>query len=107
MYEKAFSPSFMIPVEDSTNREITLLALIGECGYLKGLSKEEIDLIKTIEVEWNYTDYDRDEIDICGFSIDGKIIREYNDLPQNRLWSDNDEKLVSSLLMWGELEDEL
>ena len=43
MYEKTFSPSFMIPVEDGTNREITLLTLIGECGYLKGLSKEEID----------------------------------------------------------------
>ena len=79
MYEKAFLPSFMIPVEDGTGREITLLALINECGYLKDYTKEEIDLIKTIEVEWYY---DGDEIEVHGFSIDGKIIREYNDLPE-------------------------
>ena len=100
MYEKTFSPSFMIPVEDSTNREITLLALIGECGYLKDLSKEEIDNVKTIEVEWYY---DGDDIEVHAFGINGNVIREYNDLPENRSWSDRDELLVSSLLIWGEL----
>ena len=100
MYEKTFSPSFMIPVEDGTNREITLLALIGECGYLKGLSKEEIDGAKTIEIEWDYVG---DDIEIYGFGINGNVIREYNDLPENRSWSDRDELLVSSLLMWAEL----
>ena len=100
MYEKTFSPSFMIPVEDSSNREITLLALIGECGYLKGLSKEEIDGAKTIEIQWDYVG---DDIEIYGFGINGNVIREYNDLPENRSWSDRDEVLVSSLLMWAEL----
>ena len=100
MYEKTYSPSFMIPVEDGTNREITLLALIGECGYLKGLSKEEIDGVKTIEIEWDYVG---DDIEIYGFGINGNVIREYNDLPENRSWSDRDELLVSSLLMWAEL----
>ena len=103
MYEKTFLSSFMTPVEDGTGRNITLLALINECQYLKGFTKEEIDNIKTIEVEWYY---DGDEIEVHGFSIDGKTIREYNDLPENRLWSDNDEKLVSSLLMWGELDND-
>ena len=104
MYEKVFLTSYLIGVEDGSTplRNITLLALINECGYLKDYTKEEIDLIKTIEVEWNYVG---DEIEVYGFSIDGKIIREYNDLPENRMWTDNDEKLVSSLLMWGELED--
>ena len=103
MYEKTFSPSFMIPVEDSSNREITLLALIGECGYLKGLSKEEIDNVKTIEVEWYY---EGDDIEVHAFGINGNVIREYNDLPENRMWSERDEILVSSLLMWGELNVE-
>ena len=103
MYEKVFSPSFMIPVEDGTGRNITLLAVISECGYLKGLSKEEIDGVKTIEVEWYY---DGDEIEIHGFGVNGKTIREYNDLPENRSWGDRDEILVSSLLMWGELNVE-
>lgn len=103
MYEKTFSPSFMIPVEDSSNREITLLALLSECRYLKNFTKEEIDNIKSIEVEWYY---DGDEIEVAGFGVDGKTIREYNDLPENRSWGDRDEILVSSLLMWGELNVE-
>ena len=76
MYEKAYSPNYMISVEEGSTklRNITLLALIGECGYLRNYTPEEINQIKTIEVEWDYTDYDRDEIDIEGFSIDGKII---------------------------------
>ena len=101
MYEKTFSPSFMIPVEDSSNREITLLALIGECGYLKGLSKEEIDGAKTIEVEWYY---EGDDIEVHAFGINGNVIREYNDLPENRSWSEGDELVVCSILMWGELD---
>ena len=102
MNEKVFLSSYMIGVEDGSTplRNITLLALIGECGYLKDYTPEEINQIKTIEVEWHRDGY---ELEVAGFSIDGKQIREYNDLPQNRLWSDNDEKLVSSLLMWGEL----
>ena len=100
MYEKTFLPSFMIPTEDGTGRNITLLALISECGYLKNFTKEEIDNIKTIEVEWYY---EGDDIEVAGFGVNGKTIREYNDLPENRSWGDRDENLVSSLLMWGEL----
>ena len=76
------------------------LALISECGYLKNFTKEQIDNIKTIEVEW---DYDGDDIEVYGFGIDGKNIREYNDLPENRSWSERDDILVGSLLMWAEL----
>ena len=100
MYEKTFLPSYMIPTEDGTGRNITLLALINESGYLEGFSKEEIDNIKTIEVEWYY---DGDEIEVHGFGVNGKTIREYNDLPENRMWSERDNNLVSSLLMWAEL----
>ena len=64
---------------------------------------KQIDNIKTIEVEW---DYDGDDIEVYGFGIDGNTIREYNDLPQNRGWTNKDETLVSSLLMWGELNVE-
>ena len=100
MYEKTFLPSYLIPTEDGTGRNITLLALISECGYLKNFTKEEIDNIKTIEVEWYY---DVDEVEVASFGVNGKTIREYNDSPENRMWSERDENLVSSLLMWGEL----
>ena len=105
MYEKVFLTSYLIGVEDGSTplRNITLLALINECGYLKDYTKDEIDLIKTIEVEWNYVG---DEIEVYGFSIDGKVIREYNDLPENRMFTERDEILVSSLLMWGELDND-
>lgn len=105
MYEKVFLTSYLIGVEDGSTpmRNITLLALINECGYLKDYTKEEIDLIKTIEVEWYY---DGDDIEIHGFSIDGKTIREYDDLPENRMFTERDEILVSSLLMWGELDND-
>ena len=106
MYEKTFLSSYLIGVEDGSKpmRNITLLALINECGYLKGFTKEEIDKIKHIDVEWYY---DGDDIEIHGFSIDGNVIREYNDSPENRMFTERDEILVSSLLMWGELEGEL
>jgi len=104
MYEKTFLPSYLIGVEDGSGRNITLLALINECRYLEGFTKEEIDKIKHIDVEWYY---DGDDIEIHGFSIDGKTIREYNDSPENRVFTERDEILVSSLLMWGELEGEL
>ena len=105
MYETVFLTSYLIGVEDGSTplRNITLLALINECGYLKDYTKEEIDLIKTIEVEWYY---DGDEIEVHGFSIDGKTIREYNDLPENRMFTERDEILVSSILMWGELDND-
>ena len=67
---------------------------------MKDFTKEQIDNIKTIEVEW---DYDGDDIEVYGFGIDGKNIREYNDLPENRSWSERDDILVGSLLMWAEL----
>ena len=95
MYEKTFLPSYLISTEDGTGRNITLLALINECGYLKNFTKEEIDNIKTIEVEW---DYECDDIEVYGFGVNGKIIREYNDLPENRGWSERDENLVLSLI---------
>jgi len=105
IYEKTFLPSFMIGVEDGSKpmRNITLLALINECRYLEGFTKEEIDKIKHIDVEWHY---DGDDIEVLSFSIDGKTIREYNDSPEHRSWGDRDEILVSSLLMWGELEND-
>ena len=105
MYEKVFLTSYLIGVEDGSTplRNITLLALINECGYLKDYTKEEIDLIKTIEVEWYY---DGDEIEVHGFSIDQKEIRQYNDLPENRMYTERDDILVSSLLMWGELDND-
>ena len=37
--------------------------------------------VKTIEVEWYY---EGDDIEVHSFGINGNVIREYNDLPENR-----------------------
>jgi len=105
IYEKTFLPSYLIGVEDGSTplRNITLLALLKECGYLTNYTQDQIDKIKTIAVEFAYYDNDGD-LDITGFSIDGKVVRVWNDLPENKLYTVNDDIFISSLLMWGDLE---
>ena len=102
-YEKTFLPSYLIGVEDGSTplRNITLLALLSECGYLTNYTQDQIDRIKTIDVEFSYYDGD---LDITGFSINDKVVRVWNDSSQNRMYTVNDDVLISSLLMWGELE---
>ena len=105
MYETVFLTSYLIGVEDGSTplRNITLLALLKECGYLTNYTQDQIDKIKTIAVEFAYYDNDGD-LDITGFSIDGKVVRVWNDLPENKLYTVNDDIFISSLLMWGDLE---
>ena len=105
IYEKTFLPSYLIGVEDGSTplRNITLLALLKECGYLTTHTQDHIDRIKTITVEFAYYDNGGD-MDITGFTIDDRIVRVWNDLPENRLYTVNDDVFISSLLMWGELE---
>ena len=44
----------MIPTEDGTGRNITLLALISECRYLEGFTKEEF-------MAWTSPDFPKSE----------------------------------------------
>jgi len=105
IYEKTFLPSYLIGVEDGSAplRNITLLALLKECGYLTNYTQNQIDRIKTIDVEFAYYNNDGD-LDITGFSIDGKVVRVWNDMEGNKMYTINDDIFVSSLLMWGDLE---
>jgi|TARA_X000001036_G_C20388090_1_gene687505 hypothetical protein len=108
--EKVFSSDYMIGVEEVTSskrvREITLFELMSECNCFGTDSKYFKPRIKKLSVKWSYNYYH--EIEICEiYDFDtGEIHWEHNDLPENRMWGGNDEKLVSSLLMWGDLEDE-
>ena len=64
------------------------------------MSKEPL---KALDFQIKEFDGDDIEIDQIWNSTTGEIYREYNDLPQNRLWTDGDELVVCSLLMWGDL----
>ena len=105
IYEKTFTPNYMIAVKDCASplRNLTMLELLEECGYLNNYTEDQKVRIKTIDVEFAYYNNDED-LDITGFSIDGKVVRVWNDLPENKLYTVNDDIFISSLLMWGDLE---
>jgi len=105
IYEKTFTPNYMIAVKDCASplRNLTMLELLEECGYLNNYTEDQKARIKTIDVEFAYYNNDED-LDVTGFSIDGKVVRVWNDLPENKLHTVNDDIFISSLLMWGDLE---
>ena len=96
-------------------REITLLALLDEVNALTNndgtrISQNEIDEISDIAVVWGY-------VETNPFLQYGEIVVQqiynhdtgevYWEDFENRVgdaWTDNDETLVNSLLMWGDLE---
>ena len=76
-----------------------MLELLEECGYLNNYTGHQ-KADKTIDVEFATII----NLDITGFSIDGKVVRVWNDMEENKMYTVNDDIFVSSLLMWGDLE---
>ena len=89
-------------------RNITLLALLDETNCLTNndgtrIPQIEIDEINDIAVVWGYVD---DEIVVQQiYNHDtGEVYWEDFENRVGDAWTDNDETLVNSLLMWGDLE---
>lgn len=111
--ETIYPSSYLIGISEvgPKIRNITLLALLSEGGALKGIPQHEINEIKTLSVVWKY---DKD------FSGDINVVQIYNhntgevyweDSNQyvysndsTRPWTDGDELILNSLLMYGDLE---
>jgi hypothetical protein len=107
MNETIYSSSHLLGVDEPGPRvrEITFLALLNECGILKGISQSEIDKIKDIAVVWGSRDGWEDIMVTEIYNHDtGEVYWEDKEDRTGSDWSDDDEKLVSSLIMWGELE---
>jgi len=105
MQEKYFRSNDNIGVDEVGTgvREVTIAQLLFESKLISHPERDEA-LANNYEiiVEW----YEKDgEIEITQISNDttGEVYREYNDLPQNRLWTNGDELVVCSLLMYGDL----
>ena len=105
MQEKYFRSNDIIGVDEvgSGVREVTIAQLLFESKLISHTERDEA-LANNYEiiVEW----YEKGgEIEITQISNDttGEVYREYNDLPQNRLWTNGDELVVCSLLMYGDL----
>ncbi len=87
-------------------RNITLLALLSETNCLTNndgtrIPQKEIDEINFISVAWYHKD-DEMHIDQVYNSDTGEIYWDFDSIG-NMDWTDNDDKLVGSLIMWGGL----
>ena len=85
-------------------REATIAQLLFEGKMLAHPERDEaLAHDYQIIVEWYYDIHEDIQISQIWNGSTGEIYREYNDLPENRMWTDGDELVVCSLLMWGEL----
>ena len=102
--ETVYSSNHMIGVSEpgSKVREITLLALLSQTGRLKEVPQSVVDRINELSVVW-YRDNDDIVIDYIYDHDSGEVYWD-DETATKRGWSDGDELLVSSLLMFGELD---
>tara|TARA_R100000808_G_C2086989_1_gene108793 strand:- start:111 stop:530 length:420 start_codon:yes stop_codon:yes gene_type:complete len=108
--ETIYASSYLIGVDEVKTpplRNITLLALLSECGCLTSndgtpFPQSEIDGINNLAIVWYEND---DEIHIHQiYNHDtGEIYWDYESIGDWD-WTDNDDKLVGSILMYGNLE---
>ena len=107
MKESIYGSDYLIGVSElGTNvREITLLGLLNEAGVLNGISQQEINDINNLSVVWDYVDGDVDVEQIYNYDT-GEVYWDYDSIPDMD-WTDNDDKLVGSILMYGNLEQQV
>ena len=105
--ETIYNSSYMIGVSEvgPNVREISLLALLDEGGALTNndgtrIPQKEINEIEDIAVVWNYDDGGDTNIHQIYNHDTGEIYWEDHD--EN--WSDGDELILNSLLMYADLE---
>ncbi len=99
--ESIYNSSDMIGISEvgPNVREITLLDLLREGGALKGIPQHEIDTIKELSIVWEL-----DGIDVNVFQIYNPETGEVYWEDHDENWTDGDELILNSLLMYGELE---
>ena len=105
--ETIYNSSHMIGVSEvgPNVREITLLTLLDEGGALTNndgtrIPQKEINEIEDIAIVWNYDDGGDTNIHQIYNHDTGEIYWEDHD--EN--WSDGDELILNSLLMYADLE---
>jgi hypothetical protein len=106
--ETIYASSYLIGVDEPNVppiRNITLLALLNECGYLTNndgtpFPQSEIDGINNLAIVW-YEESDEVHVHQIYNHDTGEV---YWEDKTNDEWTDNDDKLVGSILMYGNLE---
>jgi len=119
MNETLYLTSYLIGVEEHLSRSpikgklrnITLLALLKECGCLTNndgtpIPQKELDKIDTLAITWDEDGNDGDiDIDQVYNHDTGEIYWDNSYACAD--WTEHDEKLVCSLLMWGNVTQQI
>ena len=111
--ETIYASGYLIGVDEVNVppiRNITLLALLNECGCLTNndgtkFQQSEIDKINNIAIVWYYKDEEIHIHQIYNHDT-GDVYWDYDSIPDMD-WTDNDDKLVGSILMYGNLEQQV
>ena len=111
--ETIYASGYLIGVDEVNVppiRNITLLALLNECGCLTNndgtkFQQSEIDKITNIAIVWYYKDEEIHIHQIYNHDT-GEVYWDYDSIPDMD-WTDNDDKLVGSILMYGNLEQQV
>ena len=111
--ETIYASGYLIGVDEVNVppiRNITLLALLNECGCLTNndgtkFQQSEIDKINNIAIVW-YDDGGDTNIHQIYNHDTGEVYWDYESMG-NMDWTDNDDKLVGSILMYGNLEQQV
>ena len=100
--ETIFASSYLVGVSEPGPRvrNISLLSLLSEGGALNDIPQTEIDEIHNLCIVWNYDDGGDTNIHQIYNHDTGEIYWEDHD--EN--WSDGDELILNSLLMYADLE---
>ena len=111
--ETIYASGYLIGVDEVNVppiRNITLLALLNECGCLTNndgtpFQQSEINGINNIAIVWYYKDEEIHIHQIYNHDT-GEVYWDYDSIPDMD-WTDNDDKLVGSILMYGNLEQQV
>tara|TARA_Y100000593_G_scaffold24656_2_gene49184 strand:+ start:5409 stop:5789 length:381 start_codon:yes stop_codon:yes gene_type:complete len=111
--ETIYASGYLIGVDEVNVppiRNITLLALLNECGCLTNndgtkFQQSEIDKINNIAIVWYYKDEEIHIHQIYNHDT-GEVYWDYESIGDWD-WTDNDDKLVGSILMYGNLEQQV
>lgn len=104
--ETIYNVNHMVAVDEINTpphiREVTILQLMLECEVFDVWMKAHIvDNIEDLSVVWEVVDGEIN-IDHIYDHNSGEVY--WNMIDRESEWNDNDEKLLSSLLMWAELD---
>ena len=107
MYETIFGTAYMVGVDEYVEgkhrvKNINLIDLMDDLGFIP--DGKNVNEITDLNVVWFYASWDDEDIYISEI-YDNDSGEVYWTTPSDDEWTDKDDELTNSLLMWGGLEN--